>query len=372
MDIFAQLSIDPRHDDTLAHQLKQQIAWLIASGRLSAGDRLPTVRRLASQLGINLHTVRSAYQKLEVEGLVETRRGRGTHVLPFEPQRIARQVASIRSHTIGVILPSWKNPFYHAFLQGVEEITEQDQTLLFLCNTHDDDTAAWRSYAQLAAKQVDGVLVVSHDLCDLLAPDTGEVNSGLPLVTVDWPGCRGYSAQIDLELAGYQATRHLVEHGHRQIGLISFEQEPANVQPLIAGHRRALEEAGLPSNPSLTAQVPGFDMASGAAGVNKLLALPQPPSAIFAIADTLALGAMGAIKQAGLKIPDDIALISFNDIPVAMLVDPPLTTVAAPAVDLGRAAMGLLQDLIAGKEPQTKQVILPTSLVIRRSCGCQN
>ncbi len=95
-------------------------------------------------------------------------------------------------------------------------------------------------------------------------------------------------------------------------------------------------------------------MASGAAGMRKLLALAQPPSAIFAIADTLALGAMEAIKQAGLRIPDDIALIGFNDIPVAMLVDPPLTSVAAPAIDLGRAAMSILQDLIAGREPQTR------------------
>jgi DNA-binding LacI/PurR family transcriptional regulator len=80
---------------------------------------------------------------------------------------------------------------------------------------------------------------------------------------------------------------------------------------------------------------------------------------------------MEAIKQAGLRIPDDIALIGFNDIPVAMLVDPPLTSVAAPAVDLGRAAMSILQDLIAGREPQTKQVVLPTSLVVRLSCGCK-
>ncbi len=239
MDVFDQLSIDPRHDDTLAHQLKQQIAWLIASDKIAAGDRLPTVRKLADQLGINLHTVRSAYQKLEAEGLVETRRGRGTHVLPFEPQRIAHQAASIRSHTVGVILPSWKNPFYHAFLQGVEEITDQDQTLLFLCNTHDDDNAAWRSYAQLSAKQVDGILVVSHDLCKQLTPEAGEPGTGLPVVTVDWPGCRGYSAQIDLELAGYQATRHLIEHGHRQIGLISYTQEPANVRPIRLGYSGA-------------------------------------------------------------------------------------------------------------------------------------
>jgi DNA-binding LacI/PurR family transcriptional regulator len=370
MDIFNQLKIDPRSEDTLAHQLEQQIAWLIASGTLEAGDRLPSVRTLADRLGINLHTVRSAYQKLEADGLVETRRGRGTTVRPFEPQRIARQTASLRSHTIGVILPSWSNPFYHSFLQGVEAITEQDQTLLFLCNTHDDIDAAWRAFAQLSAKYVDGILVVSHDLCDLLTPDPGGYPS-LPLVTVDWPGCGGYSAQIDLEMAGYLATQHLLEHGHRRIGLVTFDPQLPNVQPLHLGYTRALNEAGLQTDPALVSRAPGFDLASGDAGARRLLALPQPPTAIFAIADTLALGALSAIKQAGRRVPQDIALVGFNDIPLAALVEPPLTTVAAPAIELGRTAMSMLQDLIAGGKPPTERVVLPTTLVIRQSCGCQ-
>jgi DNA-binding LacI/PurR family transcriptional regulator len=371
MSIFNHLSIDPQHDDTLAYQLKQQISWLIASGKLEPGDRLPAVREMAERLGINLHTVRSAYQKLEAEGLVETRRGRGTHVLPFEPQRIPRQSASLRSHTVGVILPSWNNPFYHSFLQGVEQITEQDQTLLFLCNTHDDEINAWRNFAQLSAKQVDGVLVVSHNLCEELTPDSGYLKPALPVVTVDWPGCGGYSAQIDLEMAGYQATQHLLHHGHQRIGLITFTPESANVRPVQLGYARALEEAGLQGESALISCVSGFDMASGAEGARNLLALPQPPGAIFAIADTLALGAMGAIQQAGLRIPQDIALVGFNDIPTTALVNPPLTTVAAPAIELGRTAMSMLRDLIAGGKPPTERVVLPTTLVIRQSCGCQ-
>jgi DNA-binding LacI/PurR family transcriptional regulator len=191
------------------------------------------------------------------------------------------------------------------------------------------------------------------------------------LVTVDWPGCRGYSVQIDLELAGYQATQHLLAHGHRRIGLVTFAMQPANVSPIHLGYQRALEETGLRVDPDLIAGVPGFDMASGAKGAVRLLALPQPPTAIFAIADTLALGALKAIKLAGLRIPEDIALAGFNDTPLAALVEPPLTTVAAPAVELGRQAMSMLQDLITGVKPSKRQIVLPTAPVIRRSCGCQ-
>jgi DNA-binding LacI/PurR family transcriptional regulator len=372
MDVFNELSIDPRHEATLAHQLKQQIAWLIASGKLGSGDRLPAVRDMAERLDINLHTVRSAYAKLEAEGLVETRRGRGTHVLPFDPLRIALQSVAMRSHTIGVILPSWTNPFYHSFLQGVEEVAERDQTLIFLCNTHDDNNTAWRNFAQLSAKQVDGILVVSHGLCELLPPKTSNLIQGLPLVTVDWPECNGYSVQIDLELAGYLATQHLLGHGHRQIGLVTYAVEVNNIRPIHLGHARALREYGLGVDPALIIAVPSFDMASGAEGARKLLASSQPPTAIFAISDTLALGAMNAIKQAGLHIPDDISIVGFNNIPLAALVEPALTTVAAPAVDLGRAAMNMLQGLIAGMQPEKRQIVLPGSLVIRQSCGCKN
>ncbi len=375
MDVFESLSIQPGQETTFANQLKQQITWLIANGKLKAGDQLPPVQVLADQLGINLHTVRHAYQKLAADGLVESRQGRGTHVMPFDPVRLAQVAGSIRSHTIGVIVPSWTNPFYHALLQGIEEVAEAEQALLFLCNTHDDPNAALRDFARLAAKQVDGILIAAYDICHHLQPSIhkeSQLTDGgnLPFVTVDWPGCSGYSVLIDLKMAGYLATRHLVEHGHRRVGLITSAQDAENVTPVNSGYEQALKESGITVDPTLVARAPGFDMISGAEGARKLLAQKEPPTAIFAIADMLALGAMQAIKQAGLRIPDEIALVGFNDIPTAALVEPALTTVAAPAVQLGREAMKMLQILIAGERPPQRQLTLPTSLILRESCGC--
>jgi hypothetical protein len=149
-----------------------QITWLIANGQLEPGDRLPTVRRLAEHLSINLHTVRSAYQKLEMQGLVETRRGQGTHVLSFDPRLVAQAASPLRSHTVGVVVAGWGNPFYHTFLRGVEEMAEEDQTFLILCTTHDDPGEAWRHFARLSAQQVDGILVVSHDISEFLPPES--------------------------------------------------------------------------------------------------------------------------------------------------------------------------------------------------------
>lgn len=368
MNLLDNLTLNTEPGITLVHQLKQQLTWLIATGEMQPGDRLPPVQVMAKKLGINLHTVRGAYRELAAEGLVETCRGRGTHVLPFDLARLSQAAGAQRSHTIGVIIPSWNNPFYHALLQGIEEIAEEEQALLFLCNTHDDPKTALRDFARLAAKQVDGILVAAYDICRAIQP--GAQANPLPFVTIDWPGCAGYAVQIDLKQAGYLAAQHLIQHGHRRTGLVTVGFDAANVTPVNAGYKQALEDHGLPFDPALVARVPGFDMRSGAEGARKLLALKEPPTAIFAAADLLALGVMQAARQAGLRIPKDLALVGFNDIPTAALVEPALTTVAAPAVQAGREAMKIVQVLIAGEQPLQRQITLPTYLIIRESCGC--
>jgi LacI family transcriptional regulator len=371
MHLFQKLHLDPQNDTTLARQLTQQLTWLIVNKELKSGDQLPTVRAMAERLGINLHTVRSAYRKLEEEQLVQIRQGRGTHVLPFDFFRFAQVTDDQRSHTIGVIIPTWENPFYHALLQGVEQVAEQDQTMLFLCNTHDDMGAAVRDFARLSAKRVDGILVFSNDLVDLSSSQTRDSDhpKGMPLVTVDWPGCSGFSVNIDLETAGYLPTRHLLEHGHKRIGLITNAIDVPNTTPVNSGYHRAHQEMGLAIDPELIIRVEGYDLNSGGQGARRLLSLDHPPSAIFCITDLLAMGAMRTIKEIGLRIPDDVALASFNDIPAAALVDPPLTTVSVPGKHMGQIAMHMLSQLINNEQPDSPVITLPTSLIIRASCG---
>jgi DNA-binding LacI/PurR family transcriptional regulator len=372
MNILDRINLNPHLDTTLAHQLKQQVDWFIASGQLQPGDILPSVRQVASHFRIHINTVRSAYQKLEADGLVETRQGLGTRVLPYDPQRMARLASSLPSHTVGVIIPSLAAPFYHPFLQGVETVANQARIMLFMCVTHDDRSQVQRYYAQLASKNVDGILLASQDDSLLAASDQDPLSrkiQPLPLVAVDWPPSTGYAVNLDLENAGYQATRHLLEHGHRRIGLITHALDLPNVRPVNAGYQRALREAGIESDPRWIAAVHGFDTTAGAEGARTLMALEQPPSAIFAIADLPAIGAICALQQAGLRVPQDVAVVGFNDIPLAAFVNPPLTTVAAPSYEMGLEAMKMLQSLIAARQPLKKQLLLPTFLVIRQSCG---
>ena len=155
---------------------------------LKPGDRLPSIRQFARHFSINMNTVRAAYLQLEGEGWVETRQGLGTRVLTIQPGNLTQQAAASYSHTIGVILPSINNPFYQLLLEGLETSLPSKHPLLFVCSTHDDPSLVGRYYAQLASRNVDGIILVSHAL-----PGEIEGTPAFPLVQVDWPESRGYS-----------------------------------------------------------------------------------------------------------------------------------------------------------------------------------
>lgn len=368
MKLSEQIQINRSSAATFQEQIKTQITWLIAGGQLVAGDKLPSIRDMADHLDVSLHTVRYAYQQLEVDGLVKTRQGRGTHVTSFDLVNLLQSESMLPSHTVGVVLPTWENPFYHRFMQGAEVIAEEDQTMFLFCTTHDDSSRAWRSIARLIAKNVDGLLIVSHNIQTIMDPQKGFTKlSGLPVVLADAPGYEGYSVQVDLEDAGYKATHHLLDLGHKRIGLITHAEELHNVKPLNDGYQHALVDAGIQIDQNLISRVPGFDSKAGSQGMRELLSLNNAPTAIFAFTDLAALGAMQVINKEGLRIPGDISIVGFNDIPSAKLVEPHLTTVAAPSLELGQMAMKMLQTLIKGTEPIEHEIVLPVVLKVRQS-----
>jgi DNA-binding LacI/PurR family transcriptional regulator len=373
MSVLNELAVDPETDMSLWLQLKRQLIWLIASDQLKAGEKLPSVRQLANHLGINLHTVRAAYRKLEADGLVATRHGSGTVVLKYDPIRLSQGVARVRTYTIGVLVPRLSNPFYPAFLQGVENIARQHHSLLFICNT-DDDPPTGKAYLDLLiAKQVDGLIVAPCGLkLDWEPNPTGldQAISPIPMVYVDRPEETGYAVLLDSEWAGYSATNHLVKHGHSRIGLISCYLDTPTVRQCYQGYVQALELAGLSSPPELIATASAFTVSAGYESAQSLLDSRNPPTAIFAAGDLLAIGAMQAAKERGLNIPDDVALVGYNDLDLANLIEPPLTTVAAPIYELGVVSMQMLQQLIDEEPVERQRIILPTQLVIRRTCGC--
>lgn len=377
VDISERLRVDPALPDTLAQQIREQLTWLIAEEALRPGDELPSVRTLAGVLGVNYHTVRAAYGRLEQDGLVASRRGRRCRVVRFDPRRLLPVESAALTHLVGIVLPSLANPFYAELVEGAQEAARPSGALLVVCSTHDDQALALRSVALLAARGVDGVVVVSHDIASLLAgPEEDPAwPASLPVVSVDRPGARGHSVEADLEDAGYRAARHLVEHGHRAIGLISFARLPAtgeppsNVIPLEAGVSRALAAAGLSVDPAYVARVEAWDEAAGEAAARRLLESDRRPTALVAISDLLAMGAIRALRRAGVAVPAEMAVIGVDDIPSAAVVDPPLTTVALPARAMGAESVAVLEAVRAGRGARPRRVVLDVRIVIRESCG---
>jgi DNA-binding LacI/PurR family transcriptional regulator len=369
MDTSHYLRIDRDGALPLTVQLVQQLRWLIVRGQANAGDRLPPVRQLADELGINMHTVRAAYQELSSAGLVTSRPGAGTTVAAYDPERLATNAAGIPSFTIGVIVPSLEE-FYTPMLEAIDDALEDLPTMVVVCNTRaDPGKAAW-FVDQLLARGTDGIILIAHDPHDPSGALISRVPALLPTVFVDWPTAPDPVVLFDMQGAGHQAAAHLIEHGHERIGVITPPTAPPSVADTHTGIHQALSDASLTLKRNYVAQVPDFSTPSGIEGAEQLLASDPPPTAILALGDQLAIGVIHAASNHGLTIPTDLALVGIGDIAVAPYLDPPLTTIHQDAAAAGTAATQALLQLINGELPDSTRLSLPTNLVIRRSCGC--
>lgn len=360
------LKLDSNAAVSLVSQLAGQIRWLIVSGSLREGDQLPPVRELGDQLGINLHTVRAAYLSLSEDGLVSVQRGRRARVLRFDRTRDRNAAGNVPSFSIGVIIPEF-TPFYEPFLRGVEAAAADQPLMLFICNAHNDRNAGLMYIDRLMAKGVDGIVMagwlVDHG-ADL--PPVGRP----PIVFVDYPGAPGPSVQFNLEDSQRQATSHLMGHGHERIGYLTPPIVFPNVAPKFDGHGAALAAADLDADPGLIVELDDFAITSGEEGAGRLLDLDDPPTAIAASSDTLALGAFHAATTRGIRIPQDIALVGNDGIEMASILRPSLTTVHLPVEDAGTRAVEMLGAIAQGADMATSPVILETRLQLGQSCGC--
>ncbi len=377
MAFWNTLRIDHKSRIPLAAQLSQQLNWLILSGQIKTGDKLPPVRQLGQQLDISFLTVRAAYQQLERDGIVETRHGVGTTILPSDISTLGRKSRSLPSFTIGVIVPAYTE-FYGPLLQGIHNASRSDPTLLFICDSHEDPTLTEYYLDQLIAKGVDGIILVAREIRDQEKLAYIIENAPLfpPIVFADIPTYPPPLILFDLEGGAYSAARHILDHGHSRVGIIIPPRSWKNVAEIYRGYERAFDAFGLSIHPEWVAEVPDFTLEFGYTSVQSVLNLENPPTAILAAGDLLAVGALRWIKERGLKVPDDIALIGFDDSKVSTLVEPQLTTVILPAYEMGEKAYSLLQNVINERISNEEsfnetEILLETELIIRQSCGCK-
>jgi LacI family transcriptional regulator len=361
--------LDPRSDVGIAAQIRTRIAFLIADGELVADERLPPVRDLARQLGVNVNTVRSAYAKLEADGLVRTRHGVGTVVLAARVERQPAGALPLGVNTVAVLIGGL-DPFYLSLLRGIEDVAAEQGMLVLIADTHDSPTVAEAMIRRLIPRGVDGIIAVSVGGLPNGERRERETFGGTPpIVYVDQPDRTGRVLLFDGRRAGYLATRHLGEHGHDRVGIVTAPLSWPNVNEVYDGYVEALEDAGRRFSPDLVSEVDEFTVDAGRIGLARLLEVPDPPSAVFAAGETLALGVLQEARSRRMDLPGDLAIAGYTDSPAAALVEPPLTMVSVPEREIGCQAMRALADLIAGKKPRPRRTVLDVELVVRDSCG---
>lgn len=289
--------------------------------------------------------------------------------LGYIPNQIARSLRSNRTNTLALVLTDITNPFWTTVARSVEDAASAQGFAVILCNTDENEAKQNDYLSVLLRKRVDGFLLVPARS----EPSAVEriQRQKVPVVVLDRcvPGATVDVVRSDSEQGAYALTQHLIDLGHRRIAMLSGPQDVSTAQERVQGYRRALEEAGIPVEESWILRG-AYTVASGYESARDLLAQAEPPTAFLGANNFIALGAMRAIREAGLGIPEDISLACVDDIPDWLVGEPFLTVAAQSPYDLGRRATERLLHQIREPEAHTPQeILLPTELIVRRSTG---
>lgn len=293
--------------------------------------------------------------------------------LKYHPNAIARSLVTQTAKSVGVIMSrstdqALSNPFFPEVIRGISSVAQEHQFSLLLSTSRTPQEEKAECLSMLRHRRVDGVILLASRLSDALV--TQLKAEGHPFVVVGRvPGDSDVlCVNNDNVLAASQAVGHLVELGHAHIGFIGGMPDLVVSRDRLEGYRRALEQGGLPYREELAAES-DFTLESGIIAARCLLDCVPRPTAIFAVDDLLALGALRAIRERGLRVPQDVALVGFNDDPIDLYLEPQLSTVRIPIYRMGATAAEMVIRRITGEPIRPRQVLLPGQLVIRESCG---
>lgn len=294
---------------------------------------------------------------------------RAARALDYHPNAIARSMTKGRTQTLGVVVSDNANPFFAAVVRGIEDVVLPHGYGILLCNADEDPAKEAMYVAMLRAKRVDGVIVSpsgagAETLRGLLA-------AGVPVVQVDRrvAGLAADAVVCDNRAGVRAAVEHLVKLGHRRLGLLGGPRRLYTGRERARAFRAALREAGLPVEETWVLEG-NFKVDGGYALAGRFLEAATRPTAVFVANNLMTIGALLRFKEAGVRIPEDLAVVGFDDMDWAPVLTPPLTAVAQPSYELGRTAADLLLQRLGGQvagRPRT--VRLEPRLVVRESCG---
>ncbi|RAP78086.1 catabolite control protein A [Paenibacillus montanisoli] len=329
-----------------------------------------TIYDVAREAGVSMATVsRVVNNNPNVKPQTRKKVFEAIERLGYRPNAVARGLASKKTTTVGVVIPDISNAIFAEVARGIEDIANMYHYNIILCNADKKKDKEIRVINTLLEKQVDGLLFMGGAVTDehLQAFKTANV----PIVlcaTTDENGTIP-SVDIDHEGAAFDAVQTLISKGHTRIAMICGTlQDPANGYARFQGYKRALVAASLPYDETLV-RIGNYRYESGADAMKYFLELDEPPTAVFSATDEMAIGAIHCIQDAGLKVPDQISVISVDNSRMASMVRPQLTAVAQPMYDIGAVSMRLLTKLMKKETVDNPKVVLPHEIVNRQSVG---
>jgi LacI family transcriptional regulator len=327
-----------------------------------------TIVDVAAEAGVSFGTVsRVINNDVHVKKETRERVMETMQRLGFVANRQARSLAGGKSNSIGVLVPDLGTGYIGEIIRGIDAELSLTDLDLILYTTHRTASKEANYVANLATGMVDGLLLVlPRSPADFIGNLT---QRNFPFVLIDHQGTgRDCPAVGAMNWQGaYNATEYLIKLGHNRIGFITGSKDLGCAVDRLDGYCSALRTYHIPDAPELIFEGTFFQP-DGYAGASALLDLPVPPTAIFASNDVMAMGVMDAVRNRGLRVPDDVSIVGFDDIPQASLIRPAMTTINQPLEKMGRVATQMLLDLLHHPEKEADRIELPTQLIVRDSC----
>ncbi|HHV97413.1 MAG TPA: LacI family transcriptional regulator [Clostridiaceae bacterium] len=330
---------------------------------------MPTIQDVARKAGVSVATVsRVINNSPSVSETTYRKVMQAIEELDYKPNLLGRNLRRTETRMILVLLPTISNPFYSKIVKGIERVARENGYNILLCNT-DSRVETEREYLKLLKNRLSEGAIFMAPVID--RDELSELSRKYPIVQ-----CCEYMEEahvsyvtIDNFSAAYKAVQYLIGLGHKRIGMISCKNNYISTIQRKEGYKKALEDAGLVFSEDLI-KVGNYGFKSGIRAAKQFLAKKDNvPTAVFAISDSMAIGAIRCFKENGMKVPGDISVIGFDDITYASMYDPMLTTVSQPQVELGCEAMELLLAQIRGDIKEPKSIFLDYELIIRESTG---
>ena len=331
---------------------------------------MATIKDVAKMAGVSTTTVSHVINKTRfVAKETEEAVMQAIKSLKYSPSAVARSLKVNTTKSIGMIVTTSESPYFAEIIHAVEDHCYRQGYSLFLCNTQNDPEKIKNHVEMLTKKRVDGLLV----MCSEYTQHSLDVLSGfssVPMVVMDW----GPNADTDIIEdnsfnGGYIATKHLIDCGHKAIGLIAGELDKTTARTRYEGFVKAMNEANLPIHENWILEG-FFEPEDGYECMNRILVQDNLPTAVFCCNDVMALGAISAITEKGLRVPDDISIIGYDNIHSSRFYAPPLTTIHQSKSRLGAQAVNLLFERIANKDNDSHEkhrIAIHPELVLRKS-----